>query len=270
MKRGICKMCLLEKDLVSSHLIPAALYHYLRHGNATPIRVGDGVIFPTDRETQDYLLCLDCEDTLNKGGESWVNSKLCTVERKFPLHDLVTNGPVAAEDRGDALYFAALNPLIDVPKLVHFGMGIFWKAAVHSWRGNTTEPMIELGPYCAPLRKWLKGESDFPKWMFLWVTLSRPDRAQLTLNVPVQTARTGWKTFHTHMLGLIFMLNVGKGVPFETKESCFRDNPDHPILVSEDLTAILEKSHTEQYWESRKTHSYSKRYGGSPGNKNPA
>ena len=149
-------------------------------------------------------------------------------------------------------------------------MGIFWKAAVHSWRGNTTEPMIELGPYCAPLRKWLKGESDFPKWMFLWVTLSRPDRAQLTLNVPVQTARTGWKTFHTHMLGLIFMLNVGKGVPFETKESCFRDNPDHPILVSEDLTAILEKSHTEQYWESRKTHSYSKRYGGSPGNKNPA
>jgi hypothetical protein len=270
MKSGICKMCLLKKDLVSSHLIPASLYDYLRHGNATPIRVGDGVIFPTDRETQDYLLCLDCEDILNKGGESWVNSKLCTVERKFPLYDFVASGPVAAEDPDGVLYFAAQNPLIDVHKLVHFGLGIFWKAAVHSWKGNTTEPMIELGPYCEPVRTWLKGESDFPKWMFLWVTLSRPHRVQLTLNVPVPTARTGWKTFHTHMLGLTFMLNVGKGVPLETRESCFRDNPDHPILVSEGVTAILEKRHMEQYWESRKTHAYFKRYGGSPGNKSPA
>lgn len=144
MKNGICKMCLFRKDLVCSHLIPAAPYEYCRADSVDPVRVGDGFVMHTTRQTQDYLLCPDCEDILNKGGESWVTSKLCTIERKFPLHELVISGPAACQDASGGLYFAADNPRIDIDKLAHFGMGIFWKASVHSWRGNTTKPMIQL------------------------------------------------------------------------------------------------------------------------------
>src|ERR1700730_19425780 len=66
---GKCRMCLQERVLVKSHLMPAALYDYCRKGEHRPIKVGGGFVIPTDRQTQDYLLCEDCEDVLNTGGE---------------------------------------------------------------------------------------------------------------------------------------------------------------------------------------------------------
>jgi hypothetical protein len=89
----ICKMCLESKELVRSHLMPAFLYDYCRKGEHSPLRVGGGVMFPTDRQTQDYLLCRDCEDVLNRGGEEWVSHKLATWERTFPLYEIVTKFP---------------------------------------------------------------------------------------------------------------------------------------------------------------------------------
>lgn len=67
---GKCKMCLQEKALVKSHLMPSALYDYCRKGEHRPIKVGGGFVIPTDRQTQDYLLCTDCEDVLNSGGRT--------------------------------------------------------------------------------------------------------------------------------------------------------------------------------------------------------
>jgi hypothetical protein len=59
MRRGICKMCTMEKDLVQSHLIPHAIYAYCRVNGATPLYVGNGIVSVSDRETQDYVLCLE-------------------------------------------------------------------------------------------------------------------------------------------------------------------------------------------------------------------
>ena len=67
---GKCRMCLHEKTLVRSHLMPAALYDYCRKGEHRPIKVGGGFVMPTDRQTQDYLLCEDCEDVLNTGASA--------------------------------------------------------------------------------------------------------------------------------------------------------------------------------------------------------
>lgn len=60
-------------------------------------------------------------------------------------------------------------------------MGIFWKASIHSWRGRTQTPMIDLGAYSDAIRLWLRGECTFPKHVSLWVTLSRPQRAQTSV-----------------------------------------------------------------------------------------
>lgn len=99
-------MCLQTKTVVSSHLHPAALYVYCRNTeDVSPVRVGDGVISHTDRQVQHPLLCLECEQILNKGGEAWVNPKLATVKDGFPLYDILMKGPAEAPD----IYYAANN-----------------------------------------------------------------------------------------------------------------------------------------------------------------
>src|ERR1039458_6051914 len=147
MPKGICKLCVQEKDLVRSHLMAAALYDYCRQGEFRPLMLGRGMILPTDRQTQAYLLCEVCEDVLNKKGESWANSKFATMDKKFPLYDLLTQVTPVPIDDGFSLYWAGDNSEIKVAMLTHFAMGIFWKASVHSWRGDEKEPRIELGPY---------------------------------------------------------------------------------------------------------------------------
>jgi hypothetical protein len=119
----------------------------LRKGEHSPIKVGGGIVLPTDRQTQDYLLCEECEDVLNKGGERWILDKLATWERLFPLYDALTKYPPLFDEDGMVVYLAADNPAIDVVKLTHFALGLFWKASVHSWKGDMTDPRIELGPY---------------------------------------------------------------------------------------------------------------------------
>ena len=134
---GICKMCLETKVLESSHFIPNALYDYCYgSGGEQPIVISSDAVYSSSREIQHPLLCKDCEDILNKNGESWMNSKLAAYEKKYPLYDLVVSGQLIF-DEGDCRVFCATeNPLIDADKIAHFAMGIFWKASIHSWRGR--------------------------------------------------------------------------------------------------------------------------------------
>jgi hypothetical protein len=111
--------------------MPASLYEYCRKGEHRPLRLGGGFVMPTDRQTQDYLLCEDCEDILNQGGESWIADKLATWERTFPLYELLTKQPPDFDEEGMVVYFAAKNPEVKVDKLTHFALGMFWKASVH-------------------------------------------------------------------------------------------------------------------------------------------
>ena len=112
------------------------VYDYCRKGKHSPIKVGGGIILPTDRQTKDYLLCQECEDVLNRGGEGWIADKLATWERTFPLYDILTEQKPSFDEDGGAVYLAAENPEIKVDKLAHFALGLFWKASVHSWSGS--------------------------------------------------------------------------------------------------------------------------------------
>src|ERR1022692_1112555 len=129
MPRGLCKMCLSDKELALSHLMAAALYDYCRNPECSPIRVG-GKAYPTDRQIAEHLLCRDCENVLSRGGETWVTPKLARMDRSFPLFELLTKQPPALSEGGADVYCAANNPEIKAEKLAHFAMGMFWKAAV--------------------------------------------------------------------------------------------------------------------------------------------
>lgn len=252
-------MCLETKSVVSSHLYPAALYVYCRNANdESPMRVANGVVMQTDWQVQDYLLCLACEDILNKGGETWVNAKLATIKDGFPLYDLLMKGPAAFQDREGGTYHAAQNPHIDVEKLTHFAMGIFWKGAVHTWRIGKDEIRIELGPYAEPIRLWLRGERSFPQNVHLTLAIAKPGNTLVVLTGPTMQTTKRWHSFSLQVPGLLYTLHVGRLMDLEVKDCCFHEDPSHPIFVSDDVMGALWKLLGDHYRGSRKSKSYLK------------
>lgn len=248
-------MCLRQRHLMSSHLIPAAIYDYCREGEHHPIRVGDGFVVSTDRQTQDYLLCTDCEDVLNKRGEKWISDKLATWERRFPLYDALTKRPPLFDEDGMAVYLGEQNPEIEVDKLVHFATGLFWKASVHPWKAGTSNPRIDLGPYSEEIRKWLRKESKFPEFIHLIVVVEKPQKAQITINDPFEGVRQGWRKFLVHVPGVLCMMAVGKMVD-ESIRALAITNTGNPINVSEELTGKFETLMAQSLRGAYKTQSF--------------
>jgi hypothetical protein len=233
-----CPLCLEEKQVLSSHLIPARVYDYMRAPDGHPIAMNSQVVMASDRELQFPLLCADCEDCLNKGGETWLLPLLATYEGSFPFHDLLTRLPPEEEFEGARGYYAVKNPEIQAEKVAHFAMGIFWKAAVHSWRGGKKGPLIELGPYAEKVRTFLRGETGFPEHMILTVGVLPKPVKYISCCLPYRGSNTGWFNYLLYMCGIEFALEVGKMIPAEAHPNCFAANPLRPILLfdfSEDI-----------------------------------
>ncbi|HEX8881806.1 MAG TPA: hypothetical protein VF749_17310 [Candidatus Acidoferrum sp.] len=141
-----CPLCLEDKEIVTSHLLPRALYDYCRTVDSEPVVMTSRIVMQTSRQVQTPLLCLDCEDVLNKGGENWLLPLLATVDGKFPLLDIIERFEPDVPDGELRIYASSRNPAIKIEKLIHFAMGVFWKASIHSWRGDSKELQIDLGP----------------------------------------------------------------------------------------------------------------------------
>jgi hypothetical protein len=72
---GICKLCLQSKQLQDSHLVPRAMYNYVRtptQRNPNPVVVGRNITATTSKQVSDYVLCSDCEQLFNRNGENWM------------------------------------------------------------------------------------------------------------------------------------------------------------------------------------------------------
>jgi hypothetical protein len=247
-----CPMCLGTKNVISSHLIPAAIYDYCRSGDERPMRVGDGVVMQTDRQVRAPLLCNSCEQILNRGGETWANSKFARLGGAFPLYEMIT----AVKPVGPNLYSTANNPLLELEKLAHFALGIFWKASVHSWRGRNKTPLIELGPYSDAIRIWLRGESGFPNHVCLSMNVSRPQNAAIVFRWPVETRVDGVRFFSFVLPGATFILNTGNRIPYELEATSFWPSADHCAFVSDNITKQIWMRLGKDYHESRKSQAY--------------
>jgi hypothetical protein len=228
-----CPMCLQTKNVVSSHLIPARVYEYLQAPGTQPISISSKVVMETGRQLQDYLLCLECEDRLNKGGEMWLLPLFATYEGSFPFYDLLTKVPPEASFDIGAAYFAAKNPAIQVDKIIHFAMGMFFKAAVHSWEGKKKEPMIELGPYLESVRAFLMGETGFPERMTLNVGVLPPPVKAISCAQPYRGSNTSCHNYLFYISGIEFALAVGNQIDLTARQASFASSPSHPIIVTD-------------------------------------
>ena len=254
MKTGTCPGCLKPKGLVSSHLVSRAVYDYLRTNDLHPFVAARGAVRATSDQLQADLLCRDCERMLNDGGEKWILGKLCTIDRKFPLYDLLQQqAPI--ETRPDGETFAAgTNPGIDVQSITHFALGVFWKACLYPWEIG----QVSLGAYEEPVRTWLRGETAFPQNIALNVILSRPSTALIIMNPPYLTTKTPCHTYLFHVPGVLFRLSVGKEIPPPERTLCFYSSAQHFVVVSDTITKKILGANAESLNESTKTKSYQK------------
>lgn len=128
---GICALCLKEKLLQSSHLLPKALYRFVIGSNQDPNPV---IVTPTSawqssKQVEAHLLCSDCEQLFHRRGEDWTLRQCYRGQRRFRLQETLARAAPLA-DFGDALVFAAARiPAIDIGQLVYFAASVFWRAS---------------------------------------------------------------------------------------------------------------------------------------------
>ena len=229
---GKCPLCQEQKTLIRSHLAPAALYKLCRTLESEPVVVTANVVLQSSRQWEDHLLCEKCDNSFSQEGESWVLPLLAKPDGSFPFYDILVRCAPNVVEGDTALYAAAENPDIDVAKLTHFAMGIFWKASVHSWSGQKTEPLVDLGKYGEGVRRFLRAERCFPEYMALLVVVSPPP-LNPTFNMPYRGSAKEFDNFLFHVPGINFELSVGNLVSGDMKKACFAPNRLHPILLSD-------------------------------------
>jgi hypothetical protein len=157
---------------------------------------------------------------------------LAKSDGSFPFYDILEKGAPDLVEGDSALYAAAKNLAIDVAKLTHFAMGIFWKASVHSWSRERTDPPVDLGKYGEGVRRFLRAEGCFPEHMALIVAVSPPPLMP-SFNMPYRGSAKAFQNFVFHVPGVNFELDVGNLVPRDINEICFASNPLHPILLTD-------------------------------------
>ena len=228
--RGTCPMCLKENcDLQKSHLCPAAAFKRLRNPespNPNPMWSTSKFALQTSNQTQDYLLCWDCEQRLRRNGEDWVMENCWHRDGRFPLQQALEGSPPEMLTPNARLYRACDIPAISIDQLAYFAASVFWRASVHNWRTGKIrgETKGMLGPYEEQFRKYLMGEMQFPEDAALWVAVTVSKTLDIAAGVfePVKSRPDPTCKVHKFfLLGISFLLFVGKRMDPSYRNMCF-------------------------------------------------
>jgi hypothetical protein len=239
MPQGKCKLCWEDRELQDSHLLPAAVYKMCRaQSDESPDPIGirnDPKIkafrvFQTSKQITGHVLCFSCEQILNAKGEDWLLPQLSTLQG-FPLYDKITTIEPAAIDGDLSAYESVRVPDIQMNSLIHFGMGIFWKAAVHDWQTGHGTLRLEFGPYRDEIRTFLLG-GPFPKHAYLMMNVVPPTFPTISLYVPFRSKKVKVAFYSFYVPGIEFTLALSRTTPDYLRALCVAHNPVRPITVS--------------------------------------
>src|ERR1035437_2187556 len=154
---GQCKLCLMKKDLMDSHFIPASIYKLCRDATTgqNPIAVSGGLAKHTTDQIRDYVFCSDCEKRLNDNGEAWFHLNMARP-KGFLIREALQKAPPALANKTFAAYEGRAVPEIDMDQLCYFGLSIFWRAAAHRWPklddNKSRIERLDLNGYEEPIR----------------------------------------------------------------------------------------------------------------------
>jgi hypothetical protein len=168
MERALCPLCKKAKDIADGHLIPKAVYPYCRDPQGNTIVINPDFLGFSDRQIHTPLLCFDCEDILNKGGEGWLMPLLAEYDARFPFYDILTQKSPDGVDGNATAYAAARNDEIKCEKLAHFAMPWVFFGRQRFIRGGVEgpSPSSSSGPIGSPFALFFSGSRlSRPTWL---------------------------------------------------------------------------------------------------------
>jgi len=227
-------MCRKKGKLRMSHLMSRALYSFCRREDFPPVQITPDAATITTKQTKAYLLCPECDGSLNLKGERWLFPRLPVLHGAFPLYDSLMKGQRLWNDAERALYATAGNPEIDADKLTHFALGMFWKASLYPWNPRIAGPSIDLGAAGETLRCYLRGECDLTSRIALTVTVDSSPIKLPALHPPYQSSHRDFdKSFHFFVPGILFNLLIGDNARATAGITSITESPYRAIIVEE-------------------------------------
>lgn len=235
---AVCKLCLRQKDLQSSHFLPAAAYKSLlnpEESNPSPYLMSGTKTVESSRQIKDYVLCGDCERLFNDNGERWVLAHMAWVE-KFPLREILRKAIPIRSIPGLTTYAAGAIVEIDVDKLEYFALSVVWRAAVHNWNPIHEEKYerLQLGRYREHLREYLLGIAPFPSNVITVISVYEEEHFVLSMFPPFAGApRTKEGRPYSFLIpGIQFSMALGNRLKAESRELSSHLQPERRIFMS--------------------------------------
>jgi hypothetical protein len=145
-------------------LIGRAIYKICREDdNQDPIVMTTDVVVKTSRQVRDYVLCANCEDLFNKGGEKYLTSLVWRRRNGFPLLDRLRLALPILRGQGYQI-FSGDQVGIDTDKLAYYAVSVIWRSGIHQWRtlGRQTMSVVLAVEEEEKIRRYLIGETGLP------------------------------------------------------------------------------------------------------------
>ncbi len=217
MKTGICALCCQVGKLHESHFLPKGVYKLLRDSNNrnnNPVLISRKLSIQKSFQMTQPLLCSACERRFSENGESYV-LPLLSKRTAFPLLDRLKLAQPLYSTRDNAV-FTCPSVGIDGDRLGYFGLSVLWRAAVRPWRmfdNDTTSVQMDV-KYMESMRRYLAGESGFPKDVAVIATVATDFVSQQSCFVPSRiTVNPYHVAYGLLMKGLFFRFILGDNNP---------------------------------------------------------
>jgi hypothetical protein len=234
---GKCGLCLEQRQLQRSHLLPSALYRMTRDPtlkNPNPVVMTRKITKTSSAQVTDHFLCVECEQRFSAEGEKYAMSQVHNGKR-FPLLEALSPlapshiVPASALSPKFKVYFEADIPQIDHKRLLYYCMSVFWRASAHSWKGVTS---MKLGPYEDSIRAYLLGKTVFPSNIAVQFFAATDALTQQIIFPPGTLNRLGpFKSYGFTSRGLVWWIHVGREIPTSLYSISYVNSPLKPISV---------------------------------------
>ena len=216
-----CALCLKDRKLRKSHLMPKSLYRIVRGEEGIVSASRERGSIYTDKQVAEYLLCDDCEGMFSRKGESVVCGECCRREEGFILREkLKESGAFTGGGKGWLMPERESNINLDYKEYLYFGASILWRASAGRWPRYVGRMRGNLGSYEEKIRKYLLGELDFPRNVFLLVFASSDEEEDEEINFnsvitfPFYRKLRGqhWHFFYVPGIKFVFLISRMSGV----------------------------------------------------------
>lgn len=231
-----CALCLDYRSLNKSHFIPRSLYKLCKevsHDIKNPVHFIGNTAISTSSQSVKPFLCKECEDRFSKFGETYVINNCLRSPIRFKLRDKLENSDqfIRIDDSKVFLGRQILGKSLEYYK--YFVASIVWRGSATKWSFMDSTPRQNIlgKKYQEEFRKYLRGETDFPKNALLLLFISEEKDLHPMISLPTAIQERGVHLHHFYIPGIEVKLFIGNKHPIEFEQFRIESQSDVAIFL---------------------------------------